>query len=105
MKIYGLTVTQPWAFGFALGKRVRRLHPDGLAILVTKDPIRQNRRYPFALLCITIMQALDFFLADWWRRDCIPTLFTNLKRQNNPEACKVDQEDVLIFSRYSRAVC
>ena len=22
MKIYGLTVTQPWAFGFALGKRL-----------------------------------------------------------------------------------
>ncbi len=83
----------------------RVLRPDGLAILVTKDPIRQNRRYPFAVLCITIMQALGFFLADWWRRDCIPTLFTNLKRQNNPDVCKVDQEDVLIFSRYSRAVC
>lgn len=79
----------------------RVLMQGGLMVLVTKDPIRNGWRYPFALSCITTMQALGFELIDWWRRECIPTLFVNLKRQKNPDACQVNHEDVLVFSRYS----
>jgi hypothetical protein len=66
--------------------------------------ITNGQRYPFAISCITTMQALGFELLDWWRRECIPTLFTNLKRRNNPDVCRVDHEDILVFSRSPKVV-
>jgi DNA methylase len=75
------------------------VRPGGVVVLVTKDPIREGERYPFALRCILLMQALGCELRDWWRRDCVPSHFQHLQRRASPDAPRVNVEDVLVFER------
>jgi tRNA1(Val) A37 N6-methylase TrmN6 len=76
------------------------LKVGGLIVLVTKDVVRNGLRVPFALENILMLEALGCELLDWWRRDCIPSLFANIQRAKNPDSARVDLEDVLVF-RYT----
>ena len=75
------------------------LEPGGVFIVVTKDVIRKGLRQPFALRNILMLEALGLELRDWWRRECIPSLFANVQRVQYPNSARVDHEDVLVFQK------
>ncbi len=88
------------ALEMGAGYKFAREYAGGLVVLVTKDVVRNGLLIPFALENILMLEALGCTLLDWWRRDCIPSLFANIRRAKNPDSARVDLEDVLVF-RYT----
>jgi DNA methylase len=78
---------------------VQVLEVGGAFVVVCKDPVRDGLRQPFALENIRILEGLGLVMRDWWRRKCVPSLFANVQRKQNPDAPRVDLEDVLVFEK------
>jgi hypothetical protein len=93
----------PHYFGLGLGEIYANarnlLEVGGAFVVVCKDPVRKNLRQPFAFQNIHLLEALGLVLRDWWRRECVPSLFANVQRKRNLDAPRIDHEDVLVFEK------